>query len=74
MHKINLDDNLIRTDLLYEQKSNKKDYDESYYNGIKVITQKDKRYDYTTIFFNDITDYESFNKVENVLINELKNY
>lgn len=74
MHKINIDNNLIRTDLLYELKSNKKDYKKSHYDGVKVITQKEDNYDYTTIFFDDITDYESYNKVENVFITELKKY
>lgn len=74
MHKINIDNDLIRTDLLYEQKSNKKDFLESYYRGLKVVTQKDNNYDYSTIFFDDITDYESFNNVEDVFIKELKKY
>lgn len=74
MHKINLNDNYIRTDLLYEQKKEKSDGNLTYYDDIKVLSNKDNNYDYSTIFFNDITDYESYNNLEKVFIKELTKY
>ena len=62
MHKINLNDNYIRTDLLYEQKNTKNEGSLTSYDDIKVLSNKEKNYDYSTIFFDDITDYESYNK------------
>lgn len=74
MHKININDNYIRTDLLYEQKNIKNTNSETYYKDIKVVSQKDKKSDYSTIFFEDITDYESYLNLQNVFTKELIKY
>lgn len=74
MHKININDNYIRTDLLYEQKNIKNTNSETYYKDIKVVSQKDKKNDYSTIFFEDITDYESYLNLQKVFTKELIKY
>ena len=70
MHKINLNDNYIRTDLLYEKKKKKNEGSLTSYDDIKVLSNKEKNYDYSTIFFDDITDYESYNNLEKVFVKE----
>lgn len=74
MHNIKINDNLIRTDLLLEQKKSKIKTNESYYKGIKTVTTKDNSFNYTTIFFDDITDYSSSINLEKVFSNELCKY
>ena len=74
MHKININDNYIRTDLLYEQKNIKNTNSETYYKDIKLVSQKDKKNDYSTIFFEDITDYESYLNLQKVFTKELIKY
>ena len=74
MHKININDNYIRTDLLYEQKNIKNTNSETYYKDIKLVSQKDKENDYSTIFFEDITDYESYLNLQKVFTKELIKY
>lgn len=74
MHNIKINDNLIRTDLLLEQKKGKIKTNESYYKGIKTVTTKDNSFNYTTIFFDDITDYSSSINLEKVFSNELCKY
>ena len=74
MHNIKINDNLIRTDLLLEQKKGKIKTNESYYKGIKTVTTKDNNFNYTTIFFDDITDYSSSINLEKVFSNELCKY
>ena len=74
MHRINLDNNLIRTDLLLEQKPSKKNLKKETYKDIKIVTTTSNNHDYTTIYFNDITDANSYYNLEKVFINELSKY
>lgn len=74
MHKINLDDNLVRTDLLLEKKTKHKNINEEDFDDIKVITTKESNYYYTTIYFNDITDINSYYNLEKIFIKELSKY
>jgi len=75
MHIINLRKNNIRTDLLNDEKINKKyQVKEEKINDIKVVNSIQNNYLYTTITFNDITDKNCFNNIEKVLIKELKRY
>ena len=77
-HEVDLKNNNIRTDLaveLVETKPKEKD-------GIKIteiqLTEKEakkinkKKGNYTTIEFNDITDYENKEKIKTIFIEELK--
>ena len=74
MHKINLDDNLIRTDLLLEQKPRKRNLKKEIYNDIEIITTSNNSYNYTTIYFDDITDKTSYHNLEKVVTKELSSY
>lgn len=74
MHRINLDNNLIRTDLLLEQKPSKKNLKKETYKDIKIVTTTSNNHDYTTIYFDDITDSNSYYNLEKVFINELSKY
>lgn len=75
MHIINLKKNNIHTDLLLDEKINKKHHvKEELINDIKVINSIKDNYLYTTISFKDITDKDKFKEVEKVLIKELKRY
>ena len=71
MHKVKLDNNNIYTDLIYEKENSKiksKIINKS--NNLKVQNTSN----YTTIFFNDITDKDNFKLVQNTFINELNKY
>ena len=76
-HSIDLSKLSIRTDLIIENKS-LNDYQTTTknYNNIKVEqTLSTKSNDkYTTISFDDVTDKDKFQKVEQTLIKELKTY
>ena len=75
MHTINLSDKNIRTDLILEQNNTLKyNSKEEIYNDIKVIESSDEEYNYTTIYFKDITDKDNFKSVEKVLIDKLHKY
>ena len=75
MHLINLKNNNIHTDLLLDEKINKKNQvKEEIINDIKVINSIKDNYLYTTITYKDITDKNKFMDVEKVLINELSRY
>lgn len=75
MHLINLKNNNIHTDLLLDEKINKKhQVKEEIINDIKVINSIKDNYLYTTITYKDITDKNKFMDVEKVLINELSRY
>lgn len=77
MHSIDLSKFSIRTDLIIENNqidsydTNKKTIDNI---TVEKTTSKDKKEEYTTISFEDVTDKENFQKVESVFINELKPY
>ena len=71
MHKINISNKNIYTDLILEL--NKEEIKEKIidkYNNIKVL----KSTNHTTITYNDITDKDNYMKVQNTLITELKKY
>ena len=84
MHEIDLSKYRIRTDLIVEHLSNIKDYKryEEVYDDIKVETvelDKDrakiidkKEGIYKTIYFDDVTDENNFNKLLNITIKALK--
>lgn len=84
MHEIDLSKYRIRTDLIVEHLSNIKDYKryEEVYDDIKVETvelDKDrakiidkKEGIYKTIYFEDVTDENNFNKLLNITIKALK--
>ena len=75
MHSIKINQKNLRTDLILEQniKSLRKEskYQE---NNITVTNSKDNIYNYTTIYFKDITDKENFLNVQKIFIKELKKY
>ncbi len=85
-HEVNLSDFTIRCDLISETIDNKKvdgiDVETKNYKDIKVerlVIEENKSKllnkksgIYTTIFFNDITDYENRSNVINVVTKELK--
>ncbi len=75
MHNINISSKNIRTDLILEQNNliKIKSYEENY-KDIKVVESKDDEYNYTTIYFKDITDRDNYNNVEKILIEKLKKY
>ena len=71
MHKINLDNKNIYTDLIYEKEintTNTKIIDKS--NNLKVIENSNC----TTIFYDDITDIDNYKLVQETFIKELKKY
>ena len=75
MHKINLDKTEIRTDLVMEQEIDKKiDKIIEKNKHIEVTETSIERNHYTTIKFNDITDKDNFEIVQNHFIKELKKY
>ena len=79
-HKIHLEKYQIRTDLAIES-FNSEDLNQKDYDGIKVIdidlTKEEgikinkKEGKYITIFFDDITDYDSSKKVKTIFSSEL---
>lgn len=75
MHNIQVPDYNIRTDLIVDQENNAKIKTTSRkYQDVKVLLSKDKDYNYTTIFFNDITDKTNFLSLQKVLKEELDKY
>ncbi len=77
MHTINLSKYSIRTDLLIENKNyNNYNNKTKYIDKIKVelTTSKNNKEHYTTISFDDVTDKDNFQKVEEVYTQELKEY
>ena len=70
MHRVKIDNNLIRTDLLLEKNPMIKEVERKNYKDIKVVTSKSNNNLYTTIFFNDITDTTSYYNLEKVLVEE----
>lgn len=71
MHRVDLSNKSIYTDLIYEKENIK--------NKIKIIDKNNNlkvqnSSDCTTIFFNDITDKDNYIKVQNTFINELNKY
>lgn len=75
MHTIDLKNFSLRTDLIIDSNDNNlTTYHKYKFNNGEVIKcySKDKKDNYITISFNDITDINNYKKVEEVFINELK--
>ena len=71
MHKINISNNNIYTDMIFEKENIKiKSKIINKTNNLKVLESSNC----TTIFFNDITDKNNYNLVLNTFIKELKKY
>ena len=75
MHKVDIKDKNIRTDLIVDREDKKiEKTTRRAYKDIKIVNSKTKDNNYTTIFFNDVTDKNSFLDVQEVLIKELSKY
>ena len=75
MHKIEVNSKNIRTDLILEQNNRRKtSLFQEEKEGIKVTKQEENKCHYTTIEFQDITDHMETEKVQEVLLKELKEY
>lgn len=75
MHKLDIEKYNMRTDLIVDQEDKFIISDkERFFKDIKVINSKSKKYKYTTIFFNDVTDKTSFLNLQEVLKDELYNF
>lgn len=75
MHKLNIEKYNTRTDLIVDQEDKMIiEEKERIYKDIKIVNCKNNKYNYTTIFFNDITDKDSFLNVQKVLMEELSKY
>ena len=77
MHTIDLSKYSLRTDLLIENENyNNYQNNTKYIDKIKVelTTSINNKEHYTTISFDDVTDKDNFQKVEQVFITELKEY
>ena len=74
MHKVNLENKKIHSDLITEYKNQTEKEERKEKDGIQIIISKRKEEKYTTILFDDITDKTSFEKTQKVFIEELKEY
>ena len=78
MHKVKLEEKNIRSDLIteceIEKEKGKRKEEQTEKNGIKIIKTNIEKEKYTTITFEDITDKASFEEIQKVLIEELKEY
>ena len=72
MHTIPVNDNLLRTDLIIDQKNEILSSKTIYKNHVKIIRFKDKNYSYSTIYFQDITDKDNYYNLEKNFVVELK--
>ena len=65
----------IRSDLVLEQNTKELVVEERREeNHIKIVECRDHKYQYSTIYFQDITDYQDYHNLQNVLQKELKKY
>lgn len=74
MHTINTNNLNIRTDLVIEQDLTKNEDTELIKDNVKITTSKIEDNLYSTIEFDDITDKDNFQIVQDVFIKELKKY
>ena len=74
MHYIKINQKNLRTDLILEQKNNIREESKYQENNIIVTNSRDNNYNYTTIYYKDITDKDNFLNTQKVLIRELKKY
>lgn len=74
MHSVDFDINNLHTDLIIDNKKriNKKRIIKK--KGSIITRFSDNNYYYSTISFNDITDYDSYLNIQNILVLELKRY
>lgn len=64
----------LYTDLIEEGNHKFKKSIRNKYKDIEIISSKYNNYDYTTIYFNDISNSNSYLLLEKVLVKELKKY
>jgi len=74
MHKIPIPSEKVRTDLIVEQKGRNEKHIKREEKGLKVEDIIHNQERTTTIFFDDISDQDSFLKVQDVFVQELKKY
>ncbi len=74
MHRIKVPNQFIRTDLIIEQKKTYKKQHTRVEKGLKIEEVNIENHHYTTIFFEDITNQEDFEVVEQVFTKELGKY
>ena len=74
MHKVNTNHQNIRTDLILEKEIHNKKSKVHTLRDIKITYTQYQKYNYTTIYFDDITDKDNFNNLLEILVNELKKY
>ena len=74
MHSITFNNNLVRTDLIIENKPKGLKTKKIVKNGYTVMRSLDNNYSYSTIYFNDITDYDLSMSLRKILIDELKRF
>ena len=75
MHKVRINENGIRTDLVLEEENkNIINTSKRKYKDIEIINCKKDNHNYTTIYIDDITDTISFYNIEKVFIEELNKY
>ena len=55
VHSITFDEKIVRTDLIVENTTRKITSKNVWKNGLKITRSSDNKYNYSTIFFNDIT-------------------
>ena len=64
----------LYTDLIEEENHKFKKSIRNKYEDIEIINSKYNNYNYTTIYFNDISNSNSYLLLEKVLVKELKKY
>ena len=75
MHKIKINEKYLRTDLIEEKNiPNKEHFKSKNFSGGKTTSFDYDHKKYSTIYFTDITDQDSYNIVLEEFIKELKNY
>ena len=62
MHYIKINQKNLRTDLILEQKNNIREESKYQENNIIVTNSRDNNYNYTTIYYKDITDKDVSSK------------
>lgn len=74
MHEINIPSNFIRTDLVMEKNSSIQPSKQKKENKVIIEERIINKNKYTTILFEDITDHNHYEQVQDIFIKELKKY
>lgn len=74
MHKVLINDNFVRTDLILELNPSIDKQETIYNKNIKIIESNQDGHNYTTIKYDDITDNDSYSDIEKIFITKLKKY